>query len=502
MSMNMYHILNPKDSVAVALRDLHKGDQFDTPKGKVVLKDDIQRGHKFALQDIPEGTDVIKYGFKIGHAVKDIAKGEWVHTHNTKTNLSGTLDYTYDPVPDENDAPKDSRTFMGYKRANGKVGIRNDLYLIPMVGCVNALLDIVVQQFKALHPDNGSFDNIMTLKHPYGCNQLGGDFENTRNMLIDATLHPNAGGVLLFGLGCETNQMDEYLEALEKANGGPIDNTRIKHLVSQKVDDEYDTALNMLEELNDAAANDVRTPQPLSELRIGLKCGGSDGLSGITANPLLGHVTDFVTAQGGSAVLTEVPEMFGAETILMSRAKDKATFNEIVSLINDFKDYFIENKQPVYENPAPGNYQGGITTLEDKSLGCTQKAGRSQVTDVLRYAERIKSPGLSLLEAPGNDPVCVSAEAAAGCQMILFTTGRGNPFSSFVPTIKVSSNTPLAEKKPRWIDFDAGQLLQKPMAELSEQFIDKVLDVASGTKTNNEKYNIHGFTMFKTGVTV
>lgn len=501
MSMNMYHILNTKDSVAVALRDLVKGTTLETEKGKITLKEDIQRGHKFALQDIAEGTDIIKYGFPIGHAIHNITVGSWVHTHNTKTNLSGTLTYKYEPLPNENHVPLDSRTFMGYKRANGKVGIRNDLYIIPMVGCINSFLDTVVQQFTALHPDNGSFDNIMTLKHPYGCNQLGGDFENTRNMLIDATLHPNAGGVLLFGLGCETNQMDEFIKALEKING-PIDNTRIKHLVAQQVHDEFDTALNMLEELNKTAASDVRTEQPLSELRIGLKCGGSDGLSGITANPLLGHVTDFVTAQGGSAVLTEVPEMFGAETILMSHAKDKPTFNKIVDLINNFKDYFIENKQPVYENPAPGNYAGGITTLEDKSLGCTQKAGTSQVTDVLKYAETIKSSGLSLLEAPGNDPVCVSAEAAAGCQMILFTTGRGNPFSSFVPTIKVSSNTPLAQDKPRWIDFDAGQLLNTPMEKMSADFIQYVIDVASGKHTNNEKYNVHGFTMFKTGVTV
>ncbi|MEA5009816.1 MAG: altronate dehydratase family protein [Clostridium tyrobutyricum] len=497
----MYHILSINDSVAVALRDLAKGSKFETPKGEIVLKEEIQRGHKFALQDIPKGTNVIKYGFPIGHAFKDISKGEWVHTHNTKTNLSDTLTYKYNPMPEANHIPIDKRTFMGYKRANGKVGIRNDLYIIPMVSCVNALLDIVLQQFKALYPDNGYFDNIIILKHPYGCNQLGDDFDNTRNLLIDAVLHPNAGGVLLFGLGCETNQMSEFLDTLEKV-GGPIDKTRIKHLVAQEVDDEYENALNMLQELNETASHDRRTPQPLSKLCIGLKCGGSDGLSGITANPLLGHVTDFITAQGGTSVLTEVPEMFGAETILMSHAADEATFNKIVDLINNFKDYFIKNDQPVYENPAPGNYAGGITTLEDKSLGCTQKAGRSYVTDVLKYAERVKKPGLSLLEAPGNDPVCVSAEAAAGCQMILFTTGRGNPFSSFVPTIKVSSNSPLAKKKPRWIDFDAGKLLETPMEELTDIFIQKLLDVASGEKTNNEKYNINGFTMFKTGVTV
>lgn len=455
------------------------------------------------LKKIAKNEDIIKYGFPIGHATKDIVKGEWVHLHNMHTSLSGTLKYEYHPVNTEKkDILKDNRTFMGYKRKDGKVGIRNDLYIIPMVSCMNSLIEPMVTQFKALHPDNGSFDDVIILSHPYGCNQLGGDFENTRNLLVDAVLHPNAGGVLLVGLGCETNQMGPFLQRIEQRSGKPLDETRIKHLVAQEVDDEYGTALDMLEELNETASKDEKTPQPLSELKIGLKCGGSDGMSGITANPLLGKATDFITAQGGSAVLTEVPEMFGAETILMSRANNKDTFNKIVDLINDFKDYFTENNQPVYENPAPGNYAGGLSSLEDKSLGCTQKAGTATVTDVLQYADTIKKAGLSLLQAPGNDPVCVSAEAAAGCQMILFTTGRGNPFSSFVPTIKVSSNTPLADKKPRWIDFDAGQLTSKPMSELSEQFIDKIIDVANGTRTNNEKYNVHGFTMFKTGVTV
>ena len=499
--MKTYEILSPKDSVAVALKDLSKGQVFNTSNGQITLKEDIQRGHKFALQDIAVNTKIIKYGFHIGHATKNIGKGEWVHTHNMESNLDlSEMNYTYNPIPDDNNAPVDSRTFMGYKRANGKVGIRNDLYIVPMVSCVDSLLDIVLKQFKALYPDNGAFDNIILLKHPFGCDQGGKDFENTRNLLIDAVLHPNAGGVLLFGLGCETNRMDQFLDILEK-EGGPIDKDRIKYLVAQEVDDEYDTALTMLKELNETAKSDKRTPQKLSELKIGLKCGGSDGLSGITANPLLGHATDFVTAQGGSAILTEVPEMFGAETILMSRAQDEETFNKIVSLINNFKDYFVANNHKVYEIPSVGNYKSGLSTIEDKALGCTQKAGHARVVDVLKYGERIKKTGLSLLQAPGNDPTCVSAEAAAGCQMVLFTTGRGNPFSSFVPTIKVSSNTPLAERKPRWIDFDAGQLLQTSMEDLSNSFIQKILDVANGEKTNNEKYGIHGFTMWKSGVT-
>ena len=499
--MNQFIILNPKDSVGVALQDLSAGTPIVLDDGtSFTLQEDIKRGHKFALKNIATDENVIKYGFTIGHATQPINQGAWLHTHNVKTNLSGELTYTYNPVKFENKVAKDSRTFMGYKRPNGKVGIRNDLYIIPTVGCINPLLDIIVEQFKALYPDNGSFDNVVVLKHPYGCSQLGDDFEQTRKILVDAALQPNAGGVLVFGLGCENNQMEGMKAELEKV-GGPIDPQRIKFLVSQEVDDELGTALEMLKEINAAAANDVRTVQPLSELKIGLKCGGSDGLSGVTANPLLGRLSDFVTAQGGATVLTEVPEMFGAETILMSRAKDEATFEKIVSLINDFKKYFESFNQPIYENPSPGNKEGGITTLEDKSLGCTQKSGTSPVNDVLQYGEKIRTNGLSLLQSPGNDLVSSSAEASADCQMVLFTTGRGTPFATYVPTVKVSSNSYIAKKKPRWIDFDAGQLMNTSMDELADQFIQYIIDVASGEKTNNEKYGIHGLAIFKIGVT-
>lgn len=498
--MNSFIILNEKDSVGVALEDIPEGTTLMTQKGPVTTIDLIRRGHKFALMEISKDTDVIKYGFPIGHATDNIAQGAWIHTHNLKTNLSGELAYEYQPIKMHHDLPKDERTFMGYKRANGKVGIRNDLYIIPTVGCINPLLDIVVEQFKALHPDNGSFDNVIVLKHPYGCSQLGDDFEQTRKILVDAALQPNAGGVLIFGLGCENNQMDGMITELE-TKGGPINPDRMKFLVSQQVIDELGTAVDLLEELNTAAADDRRTPQPLSELKIGLKCGGSDGLSGVTANPLLGRVSDFVTAQGGSAVLSEVPEMFGAETILMSRAKDKITFEKTVDLINNFKSYFESFHQPIYENPSPGNKEGGITTLEDKSLGCTQKSGTSTVQDVLQYGDKIKSKGLSLLQSPGNDLVSSSAEASADCQMVLFTTGRGTPFATYVPTVKVASNSYIAEKKPRWIDFDAGRLLNTSMDNLSAEFIQFIIDIASGKKTNNEKYGIHGIAIFKTGVT-
>lgn len=498
--MNNYLILNELDNVAVALQDIEAGSEIKFRKQKIKLPGSILRGHKFALGALETNQNIIKYGFPIGHATKPIAPGEWVHTHNIATNLNSKLEYQFSPITIENRyQPGDQRTFMGYRRPNGKVGIRNNLYIIPTVGCINPLIDIVVQQFKTLHPDNGAFDDVILLKHPYGCSQLGDDFETTRQILVDAALQPNAGGVLIFGLGCENNQMDGMINAIEIVE--PINHQRMKFLISQEVDDELGDALDLMEALNEAAENDERVACPLSELKIGLKCGGSDGLSGVTANPLLGRVSDFIVAQGGSTVLTEVPEMFGAEQLLMSRAKDEKTFDKIVTLINNFKDYFESYHQPIYENPSPGNKEGGISTLEDKSLGCTQKSGTSSVKDVLSYGEKIKTAGLSLLQAPGNDLVSSSALASADCQMVVFTTGRGTPFATYVPTVKVSSNSYIANKKKRWIDFDAGELMEKSMDQLADEFIQFIIDTASGKKTNNEKYGIHGLAIFKNGVT-
>lgn len=501
--MNNFIILDDHDSVAVALTNLDKGTELKTKNhGVVTTLEDITRGHKIALEDIPKGTDIIKYGFPIGHATQNIKRGEHVHIHNIATNLSGELTYQYHPITIKPRYQKDDRHFMGYKRPNGKVGIRNDLYIIPVVGSVSELLDPIVTQFKALHPDNGNFDNVLALKHTYGFDTPQDNYQRARKILVDAALQPNAGAVLVCGLDCaDDGELAKMKAAIEKANDGQFDTQRIKFLSSADNDDEITAGLQLLEELNDAVKDDRRTPQPLSELKIGLKCGGSDGLSGVTANPLLGRLSDFVTAQGGTTVLSEVPEMFGAETILMSRAKDKATFNKIVNLINNFKAYFESFHQPIYENPSPGNKAGGISTLEDKSLGCTQKSGTSAVNDVLQYGDKLKTKGLNLLQSPGNDLVSSSAEASADCQMVLFTTGRGTPFATYVPTVKVSSNSYIANLKPRWIDFDAGQLMNESMDNLADKFIQYIIDVASGKRTNNEKYDVHGIAIFKTGAT-
>ena len=509
-----YIKINPDDNVAVALQDLAAGEVVEG----VALKVDIPRGHKIVLHDLKAGENVVKYGFPIGHVTRDAAAGTMVDHSCIKTNLEGLLEYSYQPKLVDIPVAPEGRTFKGYRRSDGQVGVRNQIWVIPTVGCVNGICQEIVERFKEeispraslgqndnvsvisseVEKSHSSVDAIVAFPHNYGCSQLGGDHENTRTVLADMVHHPNAGGVLVVSLGCENNQLDAFRELV-----GPVDESRVRMFVTQKVQDEVEYGLQQLREIYAVVSKDVRTDVPVSELRVGLTCGGSDGLSGITANPLLGVFSDWIVAQGGTTVLTEVPEMFGAETILMNRCQDRATFDKTVHLINDFKEYFMKQGMPVYENPSPGNKAGGISTLEEKSLGCTQKCGKSLVRGVLRYGERLQVKGLNLLSAPGNDLVASTALAASGCQIVLFTTGRGTPFGSFVPTMKISTNTPLADAKPRWIDFNAGVLAQgTPMADVAPRFIDYVLAVASGEPVNNEKHNYREIAIFKQGVTL
>ncbi|MDN4524177.1 UxaA family hydrolase [Fictibacillus fluitans] len=497
--MKDYLQIHENDNVILALRDLKEGEVLSAGGKEVILKSDVGRGHKVALTDLSVNSDVIKYGYPIGHVTEAVEAGEWVHTHNTKTNLSGTEDYEYHPKKAELSYREENLTFQGYRRENGKVGIRNELWIVPTVGCVNGIAEKIIKRFEKEVGDIAPFDNVLVLKHSYGCSQLGDDHENTRQILIDAVNHPNAGGVLVLGLGCENNELPAFKESL-----GLINENRIKFLVSQEVSDEIEAGVELVKEIYAAAQDDRREEVPVSELKIGLKCGGSDGFSGITANPLLGRFSDYLISQGGTTVLTEVPEMFGAEKLLMERAQDKEVFHKIEHLVNDFKDYFLQHDQPVYENPSPGNKAGGITTLEDKSLGCTQKAGTSTVVDVLKYGEVLKTNGLNLLSAPGNDLIASTALAAAGCHMVLFTTGRGTPFGTFVPTMKVSTNTQLFENKPHWIDYNAGKLLHDDISseEVTKDFLRYVIKVASGEQVNNEKNDFREISIFKSGVTL
>ena len=497
MIMTRYIQINPADNVAVALCPLTKGMIIELNGMRVELKEDIATGHKIALKDFAQGEMVIKYGFPISHTVAEVKKGCLLDDKRMKTNLSGLDTYTYTPKFEEQTFTNEERTFKGYLRPNGEAGIRNEIWIIPTVGCVNGVANQLAEELRK-ETECKCIDSIIAFPHNYGCSQLGDDHENTRKILRDMVLHPNAGAVLVVGLGCENNQPDAFREFV-----GEYDPARVRFLVTQRVDDEIEEGMKLLREMYAIAKEDKRRDVPLSKLRIGLKCGGSDGLSGITANPLLGVFSDYIVAQGGATILTEVPEMFGAETLLMNRCRNEEIFNLTVRMINDFKNYFIRNDQPIYENPSPGNKAGGISTLEEKSLGCTQKSGSSIVEDVLEYGERVTKNGLNLLSAPGNDLVASTALAAAGCHVVLFTTGRGTPFGTFVPTVKVSTNTALYNQKRSWIDFNAGSLVEgESMESLSRRFIDYIIEVASGRLALNEEKGYREIAIFKHGVTL
>ncbi len=487
--------INQEDNVAVALRPIGKGETLEIGDISVTTVEEIPQGHKVALRAVKAGEEVVKYGFRIGFAKEDISKGQWVHVHNLKTALGDLLTYEYNPTnPAVGTA--DRATFQGFRRTDGKAGVRNEIWIIPTVGCVNSIA-------KALERDSqrlvgGSLEEVVAFPHPYGCSQMGDDQEHTRTVLADMIHHPNAGGVLVLGLGCENSNIPVLKEYI-----GEYDEQRVKFLQCQDVEDEHEAAMAILEELAVYVRGFSREPIDAGELIIGMKCGGSDGLSGITANPTVGAFSDLLISRGGTTILTEVPEMFGAETILMNRCETRELFDKTVNLINDFKNYFTSHNQTIYENPSPGNKKGGISTLEDKSLGCTQKSGSAPVKGVLAYGEPVKVKGLNLLSAPGNDLVASTALAVSGAQIVLFTTGRGTPFASPVPTVKISSNSALAGKKNNWIDFNAGRMVEdKSKEELAKELFDYVLEVASGRKVKAEEAGFHDMAIFKQGVTL
>lgn len=490
--------INSKDNVIIVLRDYKKNEVIKIDEKEVKVLQDITKGHKIAIENIAKSKNILKYGMPIGVALEEIKIGEWVHVHNTKTNLKDLTIYEYIPEFEDEILATEKKRVKIYRRKNGDVGIRNELWIVPTVGCVNGIANLIKEAFLK-EVGELKIDGINVLTHNYGCSQLGEDHINTRTILQNTVKHPNAGGVLVLGLGCENNQVSEFIKTF-----GDYDEERIKFLVSQEVEDEIETGKEILKFLYEKMLLDKREDGELGEINFGLECGGSDGLSGITANPMLGHFSDYIISQGGTTVLTEVPEMFGAETLLMKRCKDKEVFEKCVALINDFKEYFIKHDQEIYENPSPGNKKGGITTLEDKSLGCTQKSGTSKVIDVLKYGEILKEKGLNLLSAPGNDLVATTALAAAKCHLVLFTTGRGNPYGGYVPTVKISTNTELYNKKRKWIDFDAGRLVSEDlsMQELTNEFIEYIIRVINGEKTNNEKNHFQEIAIFKSGVTL
>ncbi len=502
MSQKLIRITD-RDNVAVAVSPVMKGEVVTVSGDTFTAFSDIPQGHKIALKDLKKGDKVIKYGYPIGGAKEDIHKGQHVHAFNISTLLSESAEYTYDrevAVECLREAEEDKLKWQDhvpainvYVRKDGRIGIRNSLWIIPTVGCVNRI-SMKLEDWG--NETLGLEDGVHAWTHPFGCSQLGGDHENTRKILAGLVHHPNAGGVLVIGLGCENNTMESFREIL-----GEYDENRVKFLVAQESEDEVADGKKLMEELAEVIRSDKREPQPMSKLVVGFKCGGSDGLSGITANPLVGRFCNDLTAMGGTGILTEVPEMFGAEQMLMNRAVNEEVYEETVKMVQDFKDYFTSHGQVVYENPSPGNKAGGISTLEDKSLGCVQKGGRAPVTSVLGYGDRVTTPGLTLLSGPGNDIVSTTDLSAAGAHMILFTTGRGTPLGAPVPTVKIATNHALAEHKASWIDFDASPMLTKEPEEVTSELIKFIISIANGEKhTKNEINGYAEISIFKDGV--
>ena len=481
------------DNVAVAIRAVAEGEIVNG----VRVTENITPGHKIALRDLEVGEPVIKYGFPIGVATQRIAKGSWVHSHNLRTQLEGMLSYKYSPLAIERTAATGMPTFEGYRRDNGSVGTRNEIWILNTVGCVNFVAEGIAKNAAQLL--NGAVDGVYAFGHPFGCSQLGDDLSHTQAVLAGLMRNPNAGGVLVLGLGCENNQMEALL-----ARAGNVDRSRMRFFNSQDVGDERESGLAMVAQLAERMKDDRRVVCPASDLVIGHKCGGSDGFSGVSANAAVGRIADRMTSLGGSVILTEVPEMFGAEQLLMNRATSEEVYGQLVAMINDFKAYFIRHGQSIYENPSPGNKAGGLTTLEEKSLGAIQKGGKAPVSHVVRYGEPAPRGGLTLLEAPGNDGVSCTAMIASGATVLLFTTGRGTPLGFPVPTIKISSNSDIAARKPHWIDFNAGTLLDgtRTMEELADELFSYILDVASGKRTNNEQHGYREIAIWKDGVTL
>lgn len=494
MSSNKLIRIYKTDNVAVAVSELDAGQTVSFEGGSITANERVPFGHKLALTDIAEGGQVIKYGNVVGHASKPIKKGDWVHSHNMATNLSGIIDYQFHgDYPWERE--EGTETFDGYVRADGRVGIRNEIWIIPTVSCVNHTARVLAEKANAAF--GSECDGIFALPHNTGCSQMGEDQEISRKLLANIIRHPNAGGVLVLSLGCENSNwsvLEPYLKEYDK--------NRIRIIITQEVEgDEIEKGMEILKELADIASGDRRQPVPVSRLKIGFKCGGSDAFSGISANPLCGSIAEHVTKQGGIGVLTEVPEMFGAETSLMDRAADRQVFDKIVKLIDDFKEYYIGYGQPVYDNPAPGNKEGGITTLEEKSSGCIQKGGMSQVTDTVTYGGEAAVPGLNLMNGPGNDNVSITNLVSCGVQMILFTTGRGNPLGSAVPTLKIASNSRLYERKKHWFDFNAGTIIEgEDREEAAKRLWKLIIDVASGRqRTRCEENGFKEIMIFKNG---
>lgn len=505
-------IIKESDNVAVCLKSFVKGESVELDSTSLIFKEDVPQGHKVAISHISKGKDIIKYGYPIGSAKVDIEIGEHVHVHNVATNLNEFSDYNWDEKEAQeikrnwDKEHKNSKipTFKGFLRETGKAAVRNEVWIVPTVGCVNEISKSL-EYWANDQLKNGEFkdttfsnvDGVRAWTHPYGCSQMGEDHATTRKILADLVNHPHAAGVLVIGLGCENNTIDKFKEEI-----GEYNSDRVKFMITQEFDDEIQAGKDLISQLIKYSATFKREDIPFSKLVVGMKCGGSDGLSGITANALIGRVSDRLVSESASSILTEVPEMFGAEKVLLNRCVSKEIFNDAVEIISGFKDYYVKHNQVVYDNPSPGNKAGGITTLEDKSIGCVQKGGRAPISHVLKYGEVVKGNGLNLLEGPGNDIVSTTAITASGANIILFSTGRGTPLGAPVPTVKIATNHEIALKKKNWIDFDASTVLIDGFDSVTNELFDYIKAVAEGKKTKNEENNYREIAIFKNGVTL
>ncbi|MDP1559944.1 MAG: altronate dehydratase family protein [Pirellulaceae bacterium] len=518
----MFARLHPQDNVVVSLQGSETGSPWEEELANggpdravgttVVAMEPIPAGHKMAIRPIAAGQWVIKYGLPIGLAQTDIAVGQRVHVHNVKTGLDAGIatQPDWEPLPA---APlttpilttgDDPNQFLGYLRENGQVAIRNEIWILNTVGCVNQTAQqLAAWANRTLVGRVPNLDGVYAFSHPYGCSQLGDDLQATRNILSGLTRHPHAAAVLFLGLGCENNQLQMQLDAI-----GPEALKKVRWFSTQDVSDEMEQGRQWLTEMAQQISRYTRQPLPANKLILGMKCGGSDGFSGLTANPLLGRIADWHCAMGGTSLLTEVPEMFGAEPVLLGRCDQPSTRTAVDQMIETFKDYFRQHDQPISENPSPGNKDGGLTTLEEKSLGCVQKGGTAAlIKQCVPYGGQASAElgGLGMVNGPGNDGVSITALTAAGAHLVLFTTGRGTPMGAPAPTMKIATNPTLAKQKPGWIDFSAGDFITgtATLDELRDRLWEQILRVASGQQeAKNELNGYREIAIWKIGVTV
>jgi altronate hydrolase len=479
--------LDTTDNVVTAARALEVGTVIDGVRTRAL----IPSGHKIATSDIASGAPVRKYAQLIGYASSEIAAGDHVHTHNVEfRNIEGSYEFSTDLLPVVMVPDDQQDRFMGFRRENGSVGTRNYIAIVTSVNCSATAARMIADHFTPeVLADYPNVDGVAAFVHGTGCGMAGdGDgFEALQRVMWGYARHPNHAGVLMVGLGCEMNQIDWLLEAYGLKQGPLFQTMNIQSVAGLRRTVEL--GIKKVQAMLLIANQATRTPCPASKLMVALQCGGSDAWSGITANPALGYACDLLAAQGGTGVLAETPEIYGAEHLLTRRAVDRATGDRLISLIKWWEGYTARNNGSMDNNPSPGNKKGGLTTILEKSLGAAAKGGTSPLMGVYKYAEPVRTRGFTFMDSPGYDPASVTGQIAGGCTLVCFTTGRGSAFGSKPsPTIKVATNTEMAKRMSEDMDVDAGTILSQgtSVEEKGREIYDMFLRVASGEKTKSE----------------